>query len=112
MMHEPFIFNVREVKGHVADGKVVRRELRQDAWGEALKLGEASVLAEELLLHQEHLLLELVVLNLEPLSLLALAFARVVGGGTVTLDAFDAPLLLFVVRLCALARRQIGLGLW
>lgn len=46
------------------------------------------------------------------LGFLPLAFPRVVSGGSVTLDALDATLLLLVVGLCAFARWKGSLGLW
>lgn len=47
----------------------------------------------------------------EKLDLLSLAFAGVVGSESVTLDTLDAALLLLVVGLGPLARREVGLGL-
>jgi len=58
-----------------------------------------------------HTGLELVLLRLEHLVLLSLAFPGVVGGEAVALYAFDAPLLLLVLGLGALAGGQAGLGL-
>ena len=59
-----------------------------------------------------HLVLELVLLFLEVLGLLALAFTGVVGGEAVALHALNAPLLLLVLGLGSLAGRQAGLGFW
>jgi hypothetical protein len=50
-------------------------------------------------------------LVLEDLILLSLTLARVVGGETVALDTFNAPLLLLVLSLGSLAGGQAGLGL-
>lgn len=55
--------------------------------------------------------MELVLLDLDVLVLLALAFPRVVGGQAIPLDALDAALLLLVLGLGPLARGQVGLGL-
>jgi hypothetical protein len=47
----------------------------------------------------------------EALGLLPFAFAGVVGGGAVPLDALDPALLLLVVGLGPLPGREVGLGL-
>ena len=67
-------------------------------------LGDEGVGSLKLLLHT-------VLLELQLLDLLSLALPRVVGGEAVPLDPLDAALLLLILGLRSLARRQVGLGL-
>jgi len=70
------------------------------------------ILLTHLLLHGLQASLQFILLELEGFNFSALALARVVGSKTIALDTFNATLLLLIGRLCTLAGREVGLGLW
>jgi hypothetical protein len=75
--------------------------------------------ALELLVHQEICLLsvakhglELLVALLKSLNLEPLAFTGGLSGATIPENTLDAALLLLILGLGSLSRREVGLGLW
>lgn len=97
------------VDGERVEVGVIERYLA----GELLAVGlELPLLSGNGLLGGGELAGELLLLRVDLVVFLSLAFPRVVGGQTVPLDTLDATLLLLVLGLGTLSRGEASLWLW
>lgn len=105
LCHVPLFFHVL-LEGSLSGGEGLGGDLREEVGRNVLPaLGKGG-------LEDSHLLLQVSILNLQMGGLLSLSLARVVSGGAVALDAFDAALLLLVGRLCPLTGTEAGGWFW